>query len=92
MTEDERDDIIEMLPKDMQIWEPDEELAYFRGRDLEWWRETLEHPRAHRGCCAKCGCGSPCFMIVFADALIASTVRELARLDLLKQPPPKERS
>lgn len=85
MTEDERDDLIDRLPTDMTIWDPDDELEHFGG-NYEWWRETLGHPRAHPGCCRTCGCATSCMLGVFHGALIASVVRELDRIGALVPP------
>lgn len=86
MTEEERDDLIDLLPADMNIWDPEDELEVFVGRDREWWANALGHPKAHPGCCRTCGCAAPCFFQVYHDALISTVVRELDRLGALKKP------
>lgn len=86
MTEDERDDLIDMLPPGMNIWDPDDELEDFSGRDREWWAEALGHPKMHPGCCKTCGCGATCLFQLHHDLLIATVVRELNKLGALKKP------
>lgn len=91
-TEEERDDLIDLLPKDMILWPDDEELSWFPNRNYDEWRDILGHPRAHRGCCKTCGCAITCTLGAFHDSVISSVVRELARLGALRQPTPADPS
>lgn len=90
MTEDERLDLIELLPKDMNVWADDDELDTFTGRTFTWWMDVLGHPNAHPGCCKTCGCAITCMAAAFHDALVASVLRELDELGALRPPEPKE--
>ncbi|MGI5414256.1 hypothetical protein [Actinomadura luteofluorescens] len=86
LTEDERLDLIDRLPADMNIWADDDELETFTDRDRIWWAATLGHPRAHPGCCKTCGCGTVCLFAAHHEALIATVVRELDKLGALRTP------
>lgn len=88
MTEEERDDLVDLLPSGMVIWDDEQELAegHFTDRDWAWWRDALEHPMAHRSCCKTCGCAVTCTLAYFYTALISSTVRELDRIGALVKP------
>lgn len=84
MTEEERDDLIDRLPDDMNVWEFEDELDHFPGRDWSWWRAQLGHPHATgHGYCQTCGPGGPCLLAVFHGALITTVVRHLDRLGAL---------
>lgn len=85
MTEDERDDLIDQLPKNMILWSDDEELQYFPNRTYDEWRQILGHPVAGptHHCCKTCGCGGSCLLGVFYDAVVSSVVRELDRIGAL---------
>jgi hypothetical protein len=87
VNEDERLDLIDLLPADMNIWADDDELEWFTGRDQRWWLDVLGHPKAHPGCCKTCGCATTCMAAAFHDALIATVVRELDRLGVLTSAP-----
>lgn len=84
MTEEERDAVIDLIPSGMIVWSDDEELSWFPNRNYDEWRDILGHPRAHRSCCKTCGCAGTCLLGAFYDAVIASTVRELDKIGLLK--------
>jgi hypothetical protein len=88
MTEDERDDLIDLLPKDMIVWNDDEELQHFGHATGRWWLDNLGHPACGptHGCCKSCGCGGTCILGAFHDAMISSVVRELDRIGALKKP------
>ncbi len=86
LTEDERLDLIDRLPADMNIWNDDDELDVFTGRDRTWWAEALGHPAAHRGCCKTCGCATTCLHDAYHDALVATVIRELNKLGALRVP------
>ncbi|MEU9670366.1 hypothetical protein AB0E25_33295 [Streptomyces bobili] len=88
MTEEERDDLIDLLPKGMTVWSDEEELQDFRHATLPWWRDALAHPPSGptHSCCKSCGCGGTCLLGAFEDALITSVVRELDRIGALKKP------
>lgn len=88
MTEDERDDIYDLLPDDMVIWSFDDELEHFSHADRRWWMEVLGHERSgeNHSCCKKCGCATTCIAGAFHQAMIASTIRELDKLGLLRHP------
>lgn len=90
MDEEQRDEICDLLPRDMVIWDFEDELGWFANRDVNEWREILGHPYKHRGCCATCGCATSCLFSVFHEAMIGSVIRELDKLGLLLSPPPKE--
>jgi hypothetical protein len=88
MTEDERDDLIDRLPKDMVIWDDEDELQHFAHANAAWWMDTLNHPRSGptHSCCKTCGCGGTCTLGAYHDALISSVVRELDRIGALVAP------
>lgn len=88
MTEDERDAIIDQLPKDMPVWTFEDELPHFQHANLRWWRDNLNHPASgpSHSCCKTCGCGGTCTLGAFEDALITTVVRELDRLGALRNP------
>jgi hypothetical protein len=86
MTPEERYDIADLLPEGMQIWNDDEELEAFPGRDRVWWSNALGHPRAHRGCCRTCGCATTCLLAAYHDALVMTVIRELDRVGALRKP------
>jgi hypothetical protein len=88
MTEEERDDLIDLLPKDMVVWNDDEELQHFGHATARWWLDNLDHPAAGptHSCCKSCGCGGTCTLGAFHDAMISSVVRELDRMGALKKP------
>lgn len=89
MTGEERDDLIDLLPDDLNLWADDEEAAtYFTGRTFEHWRDVLGHPQAHPGCCARCGCATACILGAFYEGVVASVVRELDRIGALRTPAP----
>lgn len=89
MTEDERDGLIDQLPKGMPVWGFDEELPHFQHATLRWWRDNLGHPASGptHACCKTCGCGGTCILGAFEDALISTVVRELDRLGVLRSTP-----
>lgn len=88
MTEDERDDIHDLLPKDMILWSDDDELSWWK--DDPWtfskWRRVLEHEPAHPGCCKTCGCAASCMLNVFYGSVVDSVIRELDRIGALRKP------
>lgn len=86
MTEEQRDDLIDLLPDDMHIWDAEEEIPRGFGGDFAWWSGHLGHPRSPRGFCTACGRGGTCLASAFHDALVSSVVRELDRLGALRQP------
>ncbi|MFE1767253.1 hypothetical protein ACFW81_23920 [Streptomyces angustmyceticus] len=86
MDEEERDNLIDLLPSDFAIWDFEDELPQFNHATWSWWRERLGHPKAHRGCCKTCGCATTCMASAFHDALVSSVVRELGRIGALKNP------
>ena len=88
MNEDERDDLIDRLPKDMVVWAFEDELPDFQHATTRWWMDSLNHPPAGptHACCRSCGCGGACSLGAFSDALVASVVRELDRLGALRSP------
>lgn len=86
MTEEERDDLIDLLPDDMVLWPNDGELVHFPERNYDEWRDILNHPRAHPGCCKTCGCATSCMLSVFYDSVVASVVRELDKLGAIVAP------
>lgn len=87
MTEEERDDIIDLLPKNMILWDWDDELETFSHTNLEWWMKTLGHGMKSdtHTCCEACGCATTCTARAFYDSVVGSTVRELDKLGLLKE-------
>lgn len=89
MTEEERDDLTDQLPKDMTVWGFDDELPHFQHATLRWWRDNLGHPAAGptHSCCKTCGCGGTCTLGAFEDALISTVIRELDRLGALRPTP-----
>lgn len=88
MTEDERNDIADLLPSPASapIWADDEELPHFSHATLQWWMDRVGHPRAHAGCCMTCGCATTCTALAFYDALVVTVVRELDEIGALKKP------
>lgn len=92
-SEEQRDDLIDLLPAGMRIWGDESEIGHLHSHQgtAEFWHEALGHTRAHRGCCKACGCAATCILAAFHDALIASVVRELDRLGALRQPAPAAR-
>lgn len=93
MTEDERDEICDLLPGDMVIWGFDDELEHFAHADMHWWMEALGHERSgeNHSCCKKCGCATTCVAAAFHDSMISSVIRELDKLGLLKRPEMEEK-
>ncbi|QDO02189.1 hypothetical protein FNV62_43545 [Streptomyces sp. RLB3-17] len=91
MTEEERDDLIDLLPMDMVVWNDEEELQHFGHATARWWMDTMGHPVAGptHPCCKSCGCGGTCTLGAFHDAMISSVVRELDRIGALKKPDPE---
>jgi hypothetical protein len=88
VTEDERDDLIDLVPYRFTIWEYENEIpGWAEGRDFAWWRDLLKHPKAHGGCCATCGCAVSCDLVVYHEAMISSVVRELDKIGALRVPP-----
>lgn len=90
MNEEQRDEICDLLPKDMIIWDWEDELESFKSWTYSKWRKELGHPLKHSGCCATCGCATSCMLSVFYDALIGSTIRELDKQGFLKEPDDQE--
>lgn len=90
MSEEQRDDLIDLLPTGMRIWDDESEIGHLHSPQgaAQWWHDMLGHTRAHRGCCKACGCATTCLLAAFHDALIATVVRELDRLGVLHQPAP----
>lgn len=86
LTEDQRDDVFDLVPKDMVIWGDDEELPHFGHMRYAQWAESLEHPQRERGGCRRC-IGGTCMANAFYDALVTSVIRELDKIGLLKEPP-----
>lgn len=84
MTEDERDEVFDLIPGDMWIWPNEQEGEHFSHADWEWWRDLLGHPQAHPGCCKTCGCAASCTLSTFYDAMITSVLRELDVRGLLR--------
>lgn len=91
LTGDERLDLIDRLPADMNIWADDDELEWFTGRDWRWWADALGHPKAHPSCCKTCGCATTCLHAAFHDALVATVIRELDKLGALRVPKEESR-
>lgn len=87
VTEDERNDVIGLLPKDMVIWADDEELEAFPWT-FPKWMDVLGHQTVHSACCASCGCAITCTADAFHESLISSVVRELDKLGALRLPAP----
>ena len=89
MTEDERLDLLDLLPEDAPIWADDEELPTFGARaTLSWWLDTVGHPKAHPACCKTCGCATTCMAGAFYDAVVMTTIRELDKIGALVKPAP----
>lgn len=87
MTEDERFDIEDLLPKSYPIWADEEEIPGWAEKfNYGYWMETLGHPTARRGCCKMCGCATSCSLGVFHEAMVTSVIRELDKLGLLRSP------
>jgi hypothetical protein len=86
VTEDERDDLIDLLPKDMAIWDDEDEIIAGHAADLDltWWMNAIGHPKAHPGCCKSCGCATTCMAGAFHAALVSSVVGELDRIGALQ--------
>lgn len=81
MTDEPRWDLINRIPDDMLIYSTDEGHEQWTWAQ---WRAALGHPYAEgHGFCKTCGAGGPCSLQAFHDALIMSTVRELAAMDAL---------
>ncbi|MFD9950864.1 hypothetical protein ACFWYW_59100 [Nonomuraea sp. NPDC059023] len=85
MTEDERCDLIDLLPDGMVIWDDESELDAFPW-GLRRWLDVLGHRKKHTACCEACGCATTCMAGAFHDALVSSVVRELDKLGALRQP------
>jgi hypothetical protein len=86
LTEDERLALIDELPSGMNIWNDDDELDIFTGRDRRWWADALGHPAAHPSCCKTCGCATTCLVDAYHEALVSTVVRELNNLGALRVP------
>lgn len=87
MTEEERDDILDLLPRRFTLWSDEQEIpGWAEGRDYAWWSEQLGHPKAHPGCCATCGCAITCMLGAFYHAVVDSLMRELDRVGALRPP------
>ena len=86
--EDRRLDLIDRLPKDMVIWDDDDEVPAFADRDLSWWLKVLGHDRAHTACCTACGCATTCMAGLFYESVVMSVVRELDKLGALNHDTP----
>jgi hypothetical protein len=84
MTPEQREAIIDAIPDGIDIWERDEEPADYL-RDWRWWRRQLSHPHVDgHGYCKTCGPAVSCTLHVFHDAVIASVVRQLDQLGVLR--------
>jgi hypothetical protein len=88
MTEEERDDLTDLLPADAPIWGDEEELPHFGHANLRWWLEAVGHPRAHPGCCKTCGCATTCMASAFHESVVATTLRQLDAIGALVKPVP----
>lgn len=88
MDEGQRDDLIDLIPRNMVVWSDEEELEHFQHATLAWWREVLGHPPCGptHSCCKTCGCGGSCLLGAFEDALVTTVVRELDRIGALRRP------
>lgn len=91
MTEEERDDLIDLIPHGMTVWADEEELEDFRHATLAWWREVLGHQASGptHSCCKSCGCGGTCLLGAFENALVTTVVRELDKIGALRRPEEK---
>lgn len=84
-TDDELYHISDLLPNDLNLWgDLDEGRTHFTGRDYTWWRDVLNHPKAHRGCCKTCGCATTCMLSAFHEAVVMSVIQELARVGVIR--------
>lgn len=81
-----RDRLEDLLPRDMVIWDDDEELDNVGERDRSWWLDILGHTKLHAGCCKTCGCASTCMAGAFHGSIVTSVLRELDRLGALREP------
>jgi len=79
MTDGPRWDLLEKIPDDMQIISHDND--HDAPLTIEVWRDGLGHPYAEgHGYCKTCGPAITCLLMAFYDAVMFSTVRELARM------------
>jgi hypothetical protein len=86
MTEEERDNLIDLLPEDMILWPDEKELSWFPSRNFAEWRSILGHPKAHTACCGECGCATTCLLGLFYNSVVDSVVRELDKIGALRMP------
>jgi len=88
MNEEKRDAVYDLIPKDMVVWDSENELEHFVHADMNWWMDQLGHAAKSptHSCCNRCGCATTCLAGAFAEALISSVIRELDKIGLLKSP------
>ena len=84
LSDDEVYHISDLLPQDLNLWgDLEEGRTHFTGRDYQWWRDVLGHPKAHPGCCKTCGCAASCMLGVFHDAVVTAVIAELGRISVI---------
>lgn len=80
MSDAERWDLIDKLPDPMAL----QSDMMVMPQPLSVWRDALGHPYAEgHGFCKTCGPGGACLLMLFYDAVIMSTVRELGKVGAL---------
>lgn len=73
MSEDLRWDVLDRIPDDLLLAADDMDP-----QPLWLWCDALGHPHVKsHGYCQTCGAGGPCILMMFFDAVMHTTVREL---------------
>jgi hypothetical protein len=85
LSDDQVFHIYDLLPDDLNLRpNPEEGRTHFTGRNYDWWRDILGHPKAHPGCCKACGCATSCLLGVFHEGAITAAIQELGRIGVIR--------